>query len=94
VVLDFLGLGEELNKDRHLGPNHFRHDRREDVVDGAQGVTPRHLRICLVECGDEDDRGVLRQRTLTNHAGRLEAVHVGHPDVEQDDRKIPTQNIP
>ena len=35
---------------------------------------------------DENDRSLLEARVLANHRGELEAVELGHADVDQHDR--------
>src|SRR5258705_79849 len=43
--------------------------------------------------GHEDDGDVLEPRTLADERSRLEAVHVGHVDVEQDDREFTLEEL-
>jgi hypothetical protein len=54
---------------------------------GTTGFT-NGLRLALIGGGEEDDRRVARLVPLPDERGRLEAVHLGHLDVEQHDREL------
>ena len=90
---DLLGLPEELDEHRHLGAQHLGHDRRQDVIDRAEPVPARHVRLVAVG-GDEDDRRVLAARPRPDERRGLEAVHDRHAHVEQDDGEVPVEERP
>src|SRR6266446_1387438 len=87
-----LGL-VELHEHGYLGPHDGGDHWGEDEVDRSEIVAPTHVDLGVVERGDEDDRGHLRSRSLTNQSGGLEAVHPRHPHVEQDDREVLLQEL-
>ena len=87
LAAELLGLSEQLDEHPDLRPQHLRHDRRHDVVDRAQGVAPGAVRL-VTGRGHEDDRGMLRPGACADERRGLEAVHLGHVDVEEDDREI------
>ena len=66
--------------------------RREDVVDRAERIALRRLHLVGVG-GDEDDRRVRRLLVLPDELRRLQAVDVGHVDVEQDHRELARQHL-
>ena len=82
----------QLDEHPHLGAQHLGHHRRQDVVDRAQRIAARGLHLVGVG-GDEDDRRVRRALVAADQRGRLEAVDVGHVDVEQDHRELARQHL-
>ena len=82
----------ELDEHLHLAAQHVGAHRREDVVDRAERVALRGLH--LVGVGrDEDDGRVRRFLVLPDELRRLQAVDVGHVDVEQDHRELAVQHL-
>ncbi len=82
----------QVDEDAHLAAQDRGHDRRQDVVDGAELVAA--LRLHLVGISrDEDDRRVRRSPVLADQLGRLDAVDVGHVDVEHDDREFALEQL-
>jgi hypothetical protein len=77
----------ELHQGLHLAAQDVRHDRREDVVDGAERVATGRVHL-VGEGGDEDDRRVRRLAPRPDELRRLEAVHARHVHVEQDHRAL------
>ena len=41
-----------------------------------------------MDCGDEYDRSLLEARVVPQHAGELEAVELGHADIDEHHRHI------
>ena len=82
----------QVDEDLDLGAQDLGHDRREDVVDRAERIAARRLHLVGVR-GDEDDRRVRRALVLADQRRGLEAVDVGHVDVEQDDRELAPQDL-
>jgi hypothetical protein len=72
---------------------HLGDDRRQDVVDRAERIAADRLHLVGVG-GDEDDRRVRRALVLADQRRRLEAIDVGHVDVEQDRRELGLQDVP
>ena len=83
----------EVGEDGDLGTQDVRDDRREDVVDGLQGIATGHVRL-VGKRGHEDDRRVLRSRALADQRRGLEPVHDRHPNVEQDHSEVPGEQVP
>ena len=75
-----------------LRPQDLRDDRREDVVDRAEGIALGGVHL-VAEGRDEDDRRMRRLPAAADHRGRLEAVHVRHVDVEQDHGEFLLQQV-
>ena len=46
-----------------------------------------------MNCGYEDDRGLLETRMLADHRRQLEAVELRHADIHQDDGDIVLQQL-
>jgi hypothetical protein len=82
----------QVDEDLHLGAQHVGIDRREDVVDRAERVAEAGLHLVGVR-GDEDDRRARRSLVLADQLGGLEAVDVGHVDVEQDRRELGLEDL-
>src|SRR5262249_9737960 len=78
---------EQLDEHLDLGAQHLGHDRREDVIDGAQLVALGGVHL-VGEGGDEDDGRVGGLLAAADERGRLQAVHARHVDVEQDDGEV------
>ena len=83
---------EQLDEHLHLAAQHIGAHRREDVVDRAERVALRGLHLVGVG-GDEDDGRVRRFLVLADQLRRLQAVDVGHVDVEQDHRELAVQHL-
>src|SRR5436190_8475982 len=82
----------ELDEHLHLAAQHVRPYRREDVVHRAERVALRGLHLVRVR-GDENDRRVRRLLVLADEAPGLQAVDVGHVDVEQDYRELAREHL-
>ncbi len=82
----------QLDEHAHLGAQHLGHHRRQDVVDRAERVAARGLDLVGVG-GDEDDRRVGAALVAPDQRGGLEAVDVGHVDIEQDHRELAGQHL-
>jgi hypothetical protein len=70
-----------------------RLDRREEVVDRAQRVAARELRLRAHRRGDEDDRSVRGLLALPDQRGGLEAAQLRHVHVEQDHHELPREQL-
>ena len=88
---DFLGHAKQLDEDPHFGAHDVRHDGREEIVHGTQGIALRLVDFIGVG-GNENDRRQGGLFALANISGRLVAVHVRHVDVEEDHREVMLQD--
>jgi hypothetical protein len=83
----------QVDEDRDLGAQELRVVGLEEVVDGARGVAAEDVLALLGDRRDEDDRDVARALALLDVLGGLEAVEVGHLDVEQDHREVAVEQV-
>jgi hypothetical protein len=84
-ALQLAALPEQLAQHRDFRTQDLRYHRHEHVVHCAEVVAADAVQIGDVHGGHEDDRRLFVARMLMDEAGRLEAVHARHVDVEQDD---------
>jgi hypothetical protein len=63
-------------------------DRLGEKVDGTESIGPAYSRVVVMARRDEHDRQVLRPLPSTDQLRRLEAIHAGHLDVEEDERDV------
>ena len=87
------GLAVELGEHFDLRAQHLGNHGDRNVVDRAHGVATQAVNIAEMDGRDEDHRGVLKPRMLTNHLCELKAVEVRHADVDQDDRDFVAQQL-
>ena len=80
----------QVHEDADLGAQHVRRHRRQDVIDGPEGITLIQMHF-IAQRRDEDDGRVFGLLAPADERRRLEAVHVGHFHVEQDDGVVPFQ---
>ena len=90
---DLLTQQEQVYEDRDFGLEHDRIDRLEHVIDRAHRVATHQVLGFLVHRGQEDDRNARCLRAFPNERGCFVAVHLGHEDIEQDDREIVLQQL-
>src|SRR5690606_20596657 len=83
-----LGLAVKLDEDGDRGAKDLRDDGSEDVVDSAEAVAAAGVDLVHVDGGDEDDWGVGGALPRADEPGGLEAVYIGHADVEDDGGEI------
>ena len=81
----------QLQEHAHLRLQDHVVDRLGYVIHRAGAVTLEPVHVVGVGGGDEDDRGVAQVLGFAQQGGHLEAVHVGHVDVEQDQREFVVQ---
>ena len=82
----------EIDEHAHLAAQDRRHDGRQDVVDGAELVAALRLHLVGIR-RHEDDRRVRRPAVLADELRRLDAVDVGHVDVEHDDGELALEQL-
>jgi hypothetical protein len=92
-TFQLLGLAVELGEDLDLGAQDLRNHRHGDIVDRAVAIAAQEVQVCEEHGRDEDDRRLLEARMLAHHPRQLEAVQVGHEDVDQDDRDVGLQQV-
>ena len=81
LALDLLRLAKYVHKHGHLGTEHFRDNRLEQVIHSPQRVALEHLQLILLKGGQKNDRRMLRALAFANQGGRLETVHARHLDI-------------
>ncbi len=81
----------ELKEDVGLALQHARIDRLEEEVDGPRLVALEHALRILRAGREEDDRHMFGAFHPPHQLGQLEAVHVGHLDVEDGERHLVNQ---
>ena len=81
----------QLDKDAHLGFEHLRDDRQEEIIHRAKAVTVEPVQLRRARSGDENDRRFFETRPAADQLGELEAVHLRHVHVQQNDREIASQ---
>src|ERR1700720_3511000 len=77
-----------IEEDAHLGDDGFRRERLDHVVHRAVGVSLENVFFLAADCGDEDDGREARALALANQRRSLEAVELGHLDIEKDQRAL------
>jgi hypothetical protein len=88
LALQCLAFAEQLDEDADLRAQDLRLNRFEDVVDRAELVSAKDVRLAATERGEKDDRRVARFVAGADQARRLEAVEIRHLHVEQDDGEL------
>ena len=91
--LELPRLAVELGEHLDLGAQHFGHHGHGHVVDRAHLVAAQPVDIADLDRGDEDHRRLLEARMLADHGRKLEAVELGHADVDQDDRDLVLEQV-
>lgn len=87
------GAPVQLDEHRDLGAQQPRVERLGQVVDRARRVAAVGVLPGLARRGEEDDRDVPGARSALDVLRGLEAVHLGHHDVEQDQREVVAQQL-
>ena len=82
-ALELLAPVDEREVQPHARLEHLRVDRLHDVVDRAE-LEALDLRLRLGLAGEEDGRNAGRRRLALERAAHLEARHLRHLDVEED----------
>ena len=76
-----------------LGPEHRRDHRHRHIIDRAHLVAAQRVDLAQMHRRDENDRGFLEARVLAHHLGELEAVELGHADVDEHDGDLSFQEM-
>jgi hypothetical protein len=87
-------LSVQVDEHGDLGAEDHRVVRLEDVVDGAGSVAAEDMVSFLADGRDEDDRDAPGAFPLPDQLGGLEAVHVGHLHVQEDQRELLVEEMP
>ena len=80
-------LAVQVDEDRHLGLEHLRIHGLHDVVDGADPVAALRPFGVLARRAQEQYGSVAGALEPADQRGGLEAVHLGHAHIEQDERE-------
>ena len=86
-------LPVEIEKDVDLRAEDLRHDRNGHVVDRSVFVALEPIEIREMDARHEDDRGPAEARVFANQGRQLEAIELGHADVDEDHRKIGPEQV-
>src|SRR5512138_562683 len=78
----------QLDEEGDFAAKDLRDHRHRDIVDGADFVTLQVIELRNMNTCDEDDRNALQARMLPNEPGKLESVHFGHMNVENEHGKL------
>src|SRR5437870_4111328 len=89
-----LRLPGQVHKDGNLRPQNLRHNRLENVIHRPYRITPEYVCLAFVSGGEEDDGDILGTVALPDQLGGLEAIHVRHLDIEQNERKVGLEKLP
>src|SRR4029077_12965218 len=81
-------LAEKLDKDLDLRAQDLRDHRYRHVVHGAHFVTAQAVDVGQQDRRNEDQRRLLEARMVADHRGELEAVDVGHVNVDENDGDV------
>ena len=74
----------EIDEDTDFRAQHLWNDRNRHVVDRAHFIAAQSIQVGNLNRGNEDHRGFLEARVFADHRGQLEAVELGHADVDQN----------
>ena len=83
-----LRLAEQVHEDAHLGAEDVRLVGLEEVVHRAHRVGAQLRHLPARQGGEEEDGRVAAALALADELRRLEAVHLRHDDVQQDDGEV------
>src|SRR6202007_2012529 len=78
----------QLHEHRDLAAQDFRDYRDRYIIDGADLVAGQRIELADMDTRQQNNGRLLEARMLVNEARRLEAVHVGHADIEQHHGKL------
>ena len=82
----------QLGEDRDLRAKHVGTDRFAQVVDAAHAVGFEHLLLLRDVGREEENRHIPRAVPLLDQGGQLDAVHIRHPDVEDQRPEVLPQH--
>src|SRR5262249_47086433 len=89
---DLFGFPVKFDEDRDLRFQRVRVNRLGDVIYRAERIALGDVRLApALVSGQEDDRDVARAFSLADQRRRLNAVHLGHAHVQQDNGRIPVE---
>src|SRR6185437_7860989 len=87
-LLELPRLAIQLGEYLDLRPQHFGDDGNWNIVDRAHFVATQTVHFTEQNGRYENDRCFLKSRVIADHGGKLEAVQVGHADVDQDNGDV------
>ena len=88
----FVGLARQLHEHADLRFEHFRLNRRQNVVHRAQRVALEHMGVVCMR-RQENDGGVGRCFSSPDQLGRLETVHSWHVHIEKNHCEALVENM-
>ena len=91
--LELPGLAVEFGKYANFGAQQVGDYRHRHVIDRSRRIAAQQVEVGHLDRRDEDDRGLLKARVLADHRRQLEAVEVGHADVDEHDRDVVLEQL-
>ncbi len=86
-------LAVQIDKHRHLRLQDVDVHGLQNVIHGTDFISSEN-RLRVFESGsEENDGGVTGTLELSDQCGGFETVHFGHPDVEQNEREVGSENL-
>ncbi len=91
--LELRALAVQIDEHRHLRLQDVDIHRLQNVVHRADFISSEN-RLRVFEHGSEENDGsVTGTLELADQCGGFETVHFGHPDVEQNEREVGSENL-
>ncbi|MNC22536.1 hypothetical protein D3C75_705390 [compost metagenome] len=73
---------------------HLRHKGLADIINGAQGIRRKINRRVLVRSGNKNNRRITGTLSHLDILSRLQTIHIGHMDVQDNHGKISLKHLP
>ena len=90
-ALEIARLAIKLGENADLGAQQLGHHRHRHIIGRAVFIAFDAIEIGHRDRRHEDDRRRLEARMLADHRRELEAVELGHADIDQHDRDLVLQ---
>ena len=94
LLLDPFPEPVQIDEDRDLVLQNFRHDRFDQVIHRAAREPANDVGVQGVDAREENNWRIAGPPSLPNQRGRLIAVQLRHTDVQQDHGEVFTQQVP
>ena len=93
MPLRFAALFEHLNKGRYFRFQDVGRKWLEDVIDAAEGIPMADMNIAFTDGRQKDNRSVFGFLAFPDQRCRLKPVHIGHFNVQQNDRNFIPEKV-
>src|SRR5437868_6246769 len=77
-ALNFELLAVKFDEDSDLCTKDLRLERLEEIIDGSERISAKHIFVAGIDRGEKNDRRVLGSGLAANERGRFEAIHYWH----------------